>query len=234
MLGKIDIFADCSTLEQIENMASRDEVKGFTTNPTLIRKGGTTNYINFAKESSKLAKEKSISLEILSDDENQIIDESLKLSAMSDNIFVKIPIYNSLRQNLTDTILRLLDKKVKVNVTAVFLPEQVERLLNNFQNNSSMIISVFCGRISDTGRSPFPILQEIKKNMKNSKYVSLLWASTREIYNIVEAVDAKCDKITLNPELIDKLNLIGKDLIEFSHETSQMFKSDAEAAGFYI
>ena len=234
--NKIKIFTDGANLDSIIELAKDDFIDGITTNPTLMRKSGVTNYMNFARSAVKYSLGKSISLEVFSDDFDEMVTQAKILSKLGDSVYVKIPITNSKGESTKDVIRELLREGIKVNITAVLSYDQIDSCINNFSHNNYGYISVFAGRISDTGRDSKTFIEYTarKINEKNLKNVEIIWASTREIFNVYEAAHSKCHIITIPPEIMKKINLYNYDLEKLSLETVKMFKSDAQKANYLI
>jgi transaldolase len=231
---KVQLYVDGADLSVIEKMAKFNWIKGFTTNPSLMRKSGTTNYKEFALKSLKLIGHKPISFEIFADDYQGMLEQGLKIASWGENVYVKIPVINTKGESTAKVIRELSQRGVKLNVTAIFIVDQVKEVLDNLQSNVPSIISVFAGRIADTGRDPMPIMHESKELIKACPAYKLLWASPREVLNVFQANEVGCDIITATPDILTKLDLYHKDLLEFSLETVQTFYTDATQAGFEI
>ena len=235
-LKKIKIFTDGANLDSIITLAKDDFIDGITTNPTLMRKSGVTNYMIFAKSAVKAAKGKSISLEVFSDNFTEMVDQAKILSNLGNSIYVKIPITNTKGELTGDVVKELLREGIKVNVTAILTKKQIDYCLNLFDKNSFGYISIFSGRIADTGKDPTLLISyafsEIKK--KDLKNIEIIWASTREIYNLYQAAESNCHIITIPPDILKKVKLFNYDLEKLSLETVRMFKDDAEKSNFMI
>lgn len=231
---KVQLYVDGADLVIIEKMAKLTWIKGFTTNPSLMRKSGTTDYKEFALKSLQLIGNKPISFEIFADDHQGMLDQGLEIASWGKNVYVKIPVINTKGELTTKVIHELSRKGVKLNVTAIFTTDQVKEVLNHLQSDVPSIISVFAGRIADTGRDPMPIMCKSKNLIKNCTACELLWASPREVLNVFQADEVGCDIITATPDILNKLDLYNKDLLEFSLQTVQTFYNDASQAGFKI
>tara|TARA_R110002020_G_scaffold394715_1_gene604735 strand:+ start:29111 stop:29812 length:702 start_codon:yes stop_codon:yes gene_type:complete len=230
---KIKIYADGANVADIVEAYQKKSVSGFTTNPTLMKQVGITNYLGFAQEILKEVTTLPISFEVFSDEFEEMHRQAKKLCALGDNVFVKIPVTNTKGEFSGDLIRRLDSENVKMNITAVFTTSQVRSILENLGTKHNHIISIFAGRIADTGVDPLPIMKEAQGLIKaHSKDLQLLWASPREVLNVYQADEMGCDIITITPGLLKKLQLRGKDLEEFSRETVQMFYNDALSSGF--
>lgn len=236
---KIKIYADGSDLDLIQKIKKNPICKGFTTNPSLMRSAGVKDFMAFAKKAAEKVYPKPISFECISDDLNTIKDQSLKISSIKKNVFVKIPITNT-KGNFSSKIIKdLWIKGVKMNITAVFTENHVKKIINSLDHkiNNQIIISIFAGRIADTGRDPKIIISNIKKIIaknKNKKKIKLLWASPREIYNIYEAEKIGVDIITVPYSFFEKLKLKNKSLNQYSIETVKMFYKDALVSKYKI
>ena len=231
---KIDIFADGADIKSIQKLDKNILIKGFTTNPTLMRQSGIKNYLNFAKTISKIIKKKPISLEVFSDKIQEMEKQALILSKISKNFNIKIPITNSKGVSTAKLISKLSSNGVVCNVTAIFTFNQIKDVMKLLPKNTKIILSIFAGRIADSGSDPEVLLRKIKKYLKGYKNVKLLWASTREVFNIFQAERSGCDIITVPYGILSKLKFVGKSQKKFSLETVKMFKEDAEKAGFKI
>lgn len=231
----IKIFADGADLQSILNLAKDNRIKGFTTNPTLMKKAGVKDYKAFAKEVLKHVVDKPISFEVFSDELPEMERQAKEIASWADNVYVKIPITNTQGVSTAPVIKSLSHNNVKVNVTGVFTLDQTMRAAGVLQCGSPSVISVFAGRIADTGRNPTPIMKEaLNICNKLDSNIELLWASPRELYNIIEADEAGCHIITVAHDILAKLNNLDKDLEEFSLETVRMFKIDSEKAGYVL
>lgn len=227
------IFADGSDINEIFDLYENNKiVTGFTTNPSLMKKAGVTDYLGFVKQVTSKIKDYSVSFEVFADDEEGMIYQSQKLAEFGDNIHVKIPITNTKGEYTTRVIEHLINKNIKVNITAVFTNDQIDLLKNILPQNKNNIVSIFAGRISDTGRNPVPYIKYGLDQLGTQ--CEILWASTRHVYNIYEADNTGCDIITVTPDQIKKLDLRNKDLVEYSLETVKMFYNDAKSSGFAL
>jgi len=230
------IFSDSASMEDIKRFSNDPRIDGFTTNPSLLKKAGVTDYFAFIKEAVIVANNKPISFEVIGDDEASMEQQAAKISALGNNVYVKIPVMNTLGQKMGGLINRLSTKGIKLNVTAILTTYDALMVVDSLYNNTPSIISVFAGRIADTGIDPTVFMKEIKHQLSvripSSK--ELLWASSREIFNYVQAKSSGCDIITLAPNLIDKLKLIGYDLDALTMDTIKMFYNDAVASGLSL
>lgn len=231
---KIKIFADGADVNEMEKASLAGIVKGFTTNPTLMKKSGITDYEKFAKEAISKVNNMPISFEVFSDDFETMEKEAMKIASWGENVFVKIPITNTKRESSINLIKKLDNQNIKLNVTAILTLQQVEELGAAFKEDSKSIISVFAGRIADTGYDPIPLMKEAKRILSAKKGLELLWASSREVLNIIQAEQCGCEIITVTNDLLKKLHMIGMDLGELSLDTVKMFYNDASSAGYKI
>ena len=232
---KIKLYADGADKADILEMNQNEYLSGFTTNPTLLKKAGVTNYVDFAKDILTHINDKPISFEVFADDFPTMEKQAKAIKSWGDNVYVKIPVMNTKKEYAYELINSLVDNGVKLNVTAIMPLEQVEHVAKSMKNASSGIISVFAGRIADTGIDPIPHMKKSLEIIKNTnENLELLWASPRELLNIIQADDMGCDIITATPDILRKLKSLGKDLEQFSLETVQMFYNDANSAGYEI
>ena len=231
---KIEIYADGASIDEFISLNKSEFIKGFTTNPTLMRKNKIENYQEFAQNLTNNIADKPISFEVFADDLNEMYTQAKKINLIAKNIFIKIPITNTLGESTNDLVNRLLKENIKVNVTAIFLVEQCMDIIKNHKNNTPLILSYFAGRVADTGVDPIPNLIRLLDLTKNNSNIKVLWASPREVLNIKQADDIGCDIITVTKDLLDKLNLFDKDLNSFSLETVKMFYDDAKKSGYQI
>jgi len=231
----IKIFADGADLKSILELNKNPIISGFTTNPTLMKKAGIQNYTEFAKEVLSEIKDKPISFEVFSDDLDEMKIQAKKISTWADNVYVKIPITNTKGESTAGIVHELSHSGVKVNVTAIFSTAQVIKTAYALKGGAPSVVSVFAGRIADTGRDPKPFMKSMFLICKGQDpSIELLWASPRELYNIVEAEACNCDIITVAHDLLSKLNLFDKNLEEFSLDTVKMFYNDAQKAGYTL
>jgi transaldolase len=234
-LDRIKIFADGASLPSMLESARDPRISGFTTNPTLMRKAGISDYRAFAKEVLASIKDRPISFEVFADEFADMRRQAQDIATWGDNVYVKIPITNTRRESATPLIRELASSGVKLNVTAICTLEQVRDTAQALKGGAPSVVSVFAGRIADTGRDPIPLMKEALGMCRAAdKRIELLWASPRELLNIVQAAEVGCDIITVTPDLLKKLELVGKDLADFSLDTVQMFYRDAQAAGFKL
>ena len=231
---KIKLFADGADLAGMKEMAANPLIKGFTTNPTLMRKAGVADYKTFARDVLQVIQDRPVSFEVFADDFAQMEEQALEIASWGRNVNVKIPVTNTRREFSGALIERLSKAGVKVNVTAVLTLEQVERITEKLHAATPAIISVFAGRIADTGVDPMPIMAKAVQIMKAKPKAELIWASPRELLNVFQADAVGCHIITATTDILKKLALVDKDLDKYSLETVEMFYKDAKAAGYAI
>lgn len=234
MKFKVKLFADGANINEIMSVYGQGLVSGFTTNPTLMRKAGIRDYEEFARELLKSISDLPISFEVFSDDFPSMEREARKISAWGDNVYVKIPITNTKGESSSELVKKLSEGGIKLNVTAILTTGQVRNIAKTLFPDTPSIVSVFAGRIADTGRDPVPIMEESLKILKQLPKAELLWASSRELLNIIQADRAGCHIITVTNDILKKITMIDKDLEELSLDTVRMFYSDAMAAGYRI
>jgi len=209
-------------------------IKGFTTNPTLMRKAGVEDYEAFARKLLQAVPDRPVSFEVFADDPEEMEMQALAIAGWGDNVNVKIPVTNRAGEFMVPLIRRLSSSGVAVNVTAILTLEQVELVAQALHPSAPAIVSIFAGRIADTGVDPVPMMKEARKMLQCRPEAELLWASPRELLNIFQADNSGCHIITVPPDLLDKLSLVGKDLTAYSLETVSMFHEDARTAAFRI
>jgi transaldolase len=231
---KIEIYADGPTVEELTELTSSYPIAGITTNPTLMKKIGVRDYKRYSQEILEKANGLPVSLEILSNETSRIVKEAKILQSWGENVFVKIPIRNTDGKYLYQLISELSHEGVQLNITAVFTESQIDSIHQSMSPGVSAILSVFAGRIADTGKNPEVIVKHALEMHKDKENTKVLWASPREPYNIIQAENIGCHIITLVPDLIRKTKSFGKALEEFSLETSQMFFNDAQSCNFTI
>ena len=230
----IKIYSDGAVIEDMLADLKSGIVSGFTTNPSLMKKAGITSYVDFAKEVLTSIKDYPVSFEVFADDIETMEQEAEKLATLGENVYVKIPITNSKGESTIPLIEKLSHKGIKLNVTAIFTIDQVKATVNAVKAGIPTIISVFAGRVADTGVDPEPLMKEALEICHQKDAVELLWASPREVFNIYQADRLGVDIITCTPSIIKKLSLQNKDLEEYSLETVQMFLEDSQSLGFSI
>ena len=231
---KVKIFADGADVKEMLSLYKEGKVQGFTTNPSLMKKAGVTDYKAFAKEVVKSIPDMPLSFEVFADDFETMEKEAEIIRALGENIYIKIPIINSKGESSAALINKLSSRGYSLNITAIFTLEQVRLAVDALSEGTKNIISVFAGRIADTGRNPEEIMIKSREICREKEGTELLWASCRELYNIVEADRLGCDIITVGNDILSKLNGFGKDLEEASLDTVKGFVKDAKALGFTI
>jgi transaldolase len=233
-LYRVKIFADGADRASILDLAANPLIKGFTTNPTLMRKAGITDYESFGRSLAREIPNRPFSFEVLSDDFAEMEQQALQISTWGENIYVKIPITDTHGRSSAALVKRLADQGVKLNVTALMTLAQVDAVVSSLRNGPPSCISIFAGRIADAGCDPLPILCQALERIRTYPQIELIWASPRELFNIVQAEQIGCHIITVTHDLLKKLPLIGRDLSEYSLDTVKMFVNDARAANFTL
>ena len=231
---KIKIFADGADIESIRNLYAQPNIKGFTTNPTLMKQAGIQDYKGFALEVLKIVTDRPVSFEVFADEIQEMEKQAIEIATWGKNVNVKIPITNTKGESTARLVQILSAKGIICNVTAIFTISQLQEIVNILDPKTPAILSIFAGRIADTGFDPVPLMLEAVKIAKSKPLSEVLWASPRELLNIFQADEVGCHIITVTPDLIKKLNGVGKDLAQFSLETVEMFYRDATAAGYSI
>ncbi len=231
---RVKIFADGADLAGIAKLYANPLIKGFTTNPTLMRKSGVTDYAAFAREVLKVVPDRPVSFEVFADEFGEMERQANEIASWGRNVNVKIPVTTTAGVFCGPVIQRLSNAGVAVNVTAIMTLEQVSQVTDCLAARTPAIVSVFAGRIADTGRDPVPLMAKAVEIMKAKPKAELIWASPRELLNIFQADDIGCHIITVTHDVLGKLSLVGKDLGGYSLETVEMFHRDAQAAGFTI
>jgi transaldolase len=231
---KVKIFADGADLDSFTKLNSINYVKGFTTNPSLMKKSGIENYKSFAINLLEKIKDKPISFEVFADDLLNMERQANEIASWGKNIYVKIPITNTKGESTQYLVEKLNKQNIACNVTAVFTLDQVKKIIDLVDNKTPLILSVFAGRIADTGRDPIPLMKNFINLVKPKDNIEILWASTREVINIFQAEEINCHIITVPGDLLGKLNNLNKDLENFSKETVLDFYNDAKSAGYNI
>ena len=230
----IKLFADGADKAGILEMYRSPRIDGFTTNPTLMRKAGITDYVAFAKDILKEIPDKPISFEVFADEFGEMERQAVEIADWGRNVYVKIPVMNTKRETSYDLVRKLSQAGVQLNITAILTLEQVNKVTEAVQGGSSSFVSVFAGRVADTGVDPIPMMQEALEVLKTAPNAELLWASPREVLNVYQAETIGCHIITATNDILKKLELNGKNLDVYSQETVQMFFNDAQAAGFQL
>ena len=231
---KVKIFADGADLAGMLEMYAKPFIKGFTTNPTLMHKAGLKDYKAFAKEVLAKITDRPISFEVFSDDFAEMERQAREIATWGDNVYVKVPVTNTRREPAYELVRRLAHEGVKLNVTAMMTLDQVRAVTDAVRDGAPSCISVFAGRIADTGVDPVPLMTEALAIMRNAPTAELIWASPRELLNIFQADGIGCHIITVTNDILKKLALVGKDLGDYSLETVKMFFEDGQRAGFVL
>ena len=230
----VKIFADGADKAGMLDMYAKPYIKGLTTNPTLMRKAGIADYRAFARDILAAIVDKPVCFEVFADDFAEMERQALEIAAWADNVYVKIPITNTRRESSAGLVKRLADRRVKLNVTAIMTLAQVRETAAALNPATPSYVSVFAGRIADTGLDPQPLMLEAVKMLKVNANAQLVWASTREVLNIFQADAVGCHVITVTRDILSKLALVGYDLTEYSLDTVKMFHDDAQSAGFSL
>jgi transaldolase len=230
----VKLFADGADLPGMVEMAAKSFISGLTTNPTLMKKAGITNYMKFAKEVLAEIPDKPISFEVFSDNLEEMKSQGEKIASLGDNIFVKVPVSNTQGESTQSVVKYLSGQGIKVNITALMTLEQVESVVDVLDPEVPSYVSVFAGRIADTGRDPTPIMSKCLEILSRNQKSELIWASPRELLNVFQADAIGCHIITATNDILKKLELVGKDLEEYSLETVKMFYLDASNAGYSV
>jgi len=231
---KIKIFADGADLKHIQDLYKKEYIKGFTTNPTLMRQAGVSDYRKFAMEVLREVPDRPVSFEVFADDIPTMQSQAFEIASWGGNVIVKIPITNTKGESTANLVRHLSDKGVVCNVTAMFTLSQVKDIIEVINSDTPAILSIFAGRIADTGVDPVPIMREAVKIASVKPKAEILWASPRELLNIFQADEIGCQIITVTPDVLKKLLGVGKDLALFSLETVSMFYNDAKTSGYTI
>ena len=228
------IYCDIADLKKIKEFAKKKIVKGFTTNPSLMRKAGAKNYELYSKEILKVCKNKPISFEVFADDYKNILKQALKIKSWGKNVFVKIPVENSKGIFMGKVIKELSKKNIKMNITAVYSHKQTIKILSKITKKTNLIISIFAGRAGDVGKDPIPEIKKSINSAKKYKNVKILWASVREPYNFLQASQLNCHLITIPPIIISKIEKFGKSFKVLTKETVKTFLIDSKKSRFKI
>ena len=231
---KVKLFADGANLESMIEMAAKPFISGLTTNPTLMKKAGVTDYAKFAKAALKEIQTKPISFEIFSDEIGEMKEQGEKISSWGSNVYVKVPITNSRGESTKSVVKYLTDNGVKVNITALMTVDQVAHIIDALNPEVPSCVSVFAGRIADTGLDPLPIMKKCIEILSNNPKSELIWASPRELLNVFQADQVGCHIITATNDILKKLDLVGYDLTEYSLDTVKMFFEDAVKSGYTL
>ena len=228
------IYCDIADLKSIRKYNKYKIVKGFTTNPSLMRKAGAKDYKNYAKKILKICGKKPVSLEVFADTENSMIEQGLKINSWGKNVYVKIPVSNSKGKFTGNVIKKLSSRNIKLNITAVYSASQTIQILKKINKHSKVIISLFAGRAGDVGKDPLPEIKKSIKLSKKYKNVEILWASVREPYNFLQAKQLRCHIITVPPNIIEKIKKFGKSFSTLTLDTVKTFLEDSKKSKFQI
>ena len=230
----IKIFCDIADISSIKKFNKKKIVKGFTTNPSLMRRAGAKDYPSYSKEILKICKKKPVSFEVFADDSKGMINQGKKINTWGRNVYVKVPVVNS-RNEFTGSVIKELNThKIKLNITAVYTAKQTQKILNQIDKKTKVIISIFAGRAADSGKDPVPEFKKSIKMAKRFKNVEILWASVREPYNFVQAKQLGCHIITIPPKIIEKIENFGKSFEQLTNETVKAFLVDSQKSKFKI
>ena len=228
------IFCDIADIKLIKKFNKKKLVKGFTTNPSLMRKAGAKDYKSYSKQILKICRHKPVSLEVFADDQKSMIEQGIKINSWGKNVFVKVPVVNS-KNKFTDNVIKELNNKdIKLNITAVYTAKQTEKILKVINKKTKVIISIFAGRTGDTGKDPIPEFVKSIKLAKKFKNVEILWASTREPYNYLQAKKVNCHIITVPPSIIEKIEKFGRTFQKLTTDTVKTFLIDSKKSKFKI
>ena len=228
------IFCDIADISSIKKFNNKSIVKGFTTNPSLMRKAGAKDYKSYSKKILKVCRKKPISFEVFADDQNSMIEQGRKINTWGKNVFVKVPVVNSKNKFSGNVIKELNNNNIKLNITAVYTARQTEKILKVINKKTKVIISIFAGRAGDTGKDPIPEFTKSIKLAKKFKNVEILWASVREPYNYLQAKQLGCHIITIPPAIIEKIEKFGKSFNQLTIETVKAFLVDSKKSNFKI
>ncbi len=231
---KTKIFCDSADYKTIKFFNNKPIVNGFTTNPSLMRISGAKNYKDYSFKILKICKKKPISFEVFADDQNEMLKQAYKINTWAKNVYVKIPVVNSKGKFMGPVIKELSSKGIKLNITAIYSFEQANKVLKCLDKKTKSIISIFAGRMADKGKDPLPIFKKIIFKVKKYKRIEILWASTREAYNYIQAKQLGCNIITMPPKIINQITSFGKSFNQLSLETVKGFLSDSKKSKFKI
>jgi len=228
------IFCDIADIYSIKKFNNKSIVKGFTTNPSLMRKAGAKHYKSYSKQILKVCRTKPISFEVFADDQDSMIEQGKKINSWGKNVYVKVPVVNSKNKFSGNVIKELNSKNIKLNITAVYTAKQTQKILKLINKKTKVIISIFAGRAGDTGKDPIPEFTKSIKLAKKFKNVEILWASVREPYNYLQAKQLGCHIITIPPAIIEKIEKFGKSFNQLTIETVKAFLVDSKKSNFKI
>jgi len=228
------IFCDIAELDLIKKFNKKNIVKGFTTNPSLMRKAGAKDYKSYSKKILKICNNKPISLEVFADEYEEMLFQAMEINSWGKNVYVKVPVANSKGEFMGRIIKKLNNQNIKLNITAVYTAKQTEKILNLINKKTKIIISIFAGRAGDVGKDPIPEFEKSIKLAKKFKNVQILWASVREPYNYLQAKQLGCHIITIPPSVIEKIENFGKSFDQLTKETVKAFLVDSKKSNFNI
>jgi len=228
------IFCDIAELDLIKKFNKKKIVKGFTTNPSLMRQAGAKDYKSYSRKILKICSNKPVSLEVFADDQQSMIEQGKEINSWGKNIYVKVPVINSKNQFMGEVINKLNNQNIKLNITAVYTSKQTQKILKHINKKTKVIISIFAGRMADTGKDPIPHFRKSIKIAKKYKNVQILWASVREPYNYLQAKQIGCQIITVPPAIIDKIEKFGKNYNYLTQQTVKNFLIDSKKSKFKI
>ena len=231
---KTKIFCDIADFKTIKFFNKKSIVDGFTTNPSLMRQAGAKNYKDYSLKILKVCKKKPISFEVFADDPKEMLKQAYKINTWGKNVFVKIPVVNSKGLFMGSVIKELSDKGIKLNITAVYTYEQTKKIYKSLNKKTKSIISIFAGRMADKGKDPLPIFKKSISLTKKNKNIEILWASTREAYNYIQAKQLKCNIITMPPKVINQINSFGKSFQAMTIDTVKGFLKDSKKSKFKL
>ena len=231
---KTKIFCDIADFKTIKFFNKKSIVDGFTTNPSLMRQAGAKNYKDYSLKILKVCKKKPISFEVFADDPKEMLKQAYKINTWGKNVFVKIPVVNSKGLFMGSVIKELSDKGIKLNITAVYTYEQTKKIYKSLNKKTKSIISIFAGRMADKGKDPLPIFKKSISLTKKNKNIEILWASTREAYNYIQAKQLKCNIITMPPKVINQINSFGKSFQAMTIDTVKGFLKDSKKSKFRL
>ena len=231
---KTKIFCDIADYKIIKLFNNKSLVDGFTTNPSLMRLAGAKNYRDYSKKILKICKKKPISFEVFADNPQGMLKQAYEINSWGKNVYVKIPVLNSKGAFMGTVIKELSDKGIKLNITAVYTFEQTKKIYKKLNRKTKSIISIFAGRMADKGKDPLPIFKRSISLTKKNKNIEILWASTREVYNYLQARQLKCNIITMPPKIINQINSFGKSFNEMTLDTVKGFLKDSKKSKFHL
>tara|TARA_B100000401_G_C52777396_1_gene706409 strand:+ start:654 stop:1352 length:699 start_codon:yes stop_codon:yes gene_type:complete len=231
---KTKIFCDIADFKTIKSLNKNSLVDGFTTNPSLMRLAGAKNYKAYSKKILKVCKKKPISFEVFADSSKEMLNQAYEINSWGKNVYVKIPVVNSKGKFMGEVIKKLSNEKIKLNITAVYTYDQTKKIYNSLNKKTKSIISIFAGRMSDKGKDPIPIFKKSINLTKKNKNIDILWASTREAYNYIQAKQLRCNIITMPPKIINQIINFGKSFRSMTIDTVKGFLTDSKKSKFEL